>query len=420
MNANPHRRVPLKCHLSLIAALLAIAGCATAWSPQHIEDATFFDRAHTKEREEIRVSVAVPSRDETEAIFGVDLYQRGVQPVWVEIENNRDEDLTFLPLGMDSNYFTPVEASTMQRRSQQSDSMRKFFFENGVSPAIEAGASRRGFVYTHLDEGTKGFNVDVVGDDEGWYFTFFVDVPGLAIDHHNVDFESLYEHNQIRDLGRDELIAELESMPCCTSDKSGEGSGDPLNIVVIGNPIDVYQAFIRAGWDETEVITASSGAKTAISFFSGSAYRYSPVSSLYVFERPQDIALQKIRDNIHERNHLRLWMSPLQYEGKAVWIGQISRDIGVRFTRKTITTHKIDAQVDETREYLVENLAYHQALAKLAYVKGAIAAPFDAPRGNLTGDPYFTDGRRVVLWISSDPVAFDQIDFVDWSLSEDE
>lgn len=28
--------------------------------------------------------------------------------------------------------------------------------------------------------------------------------------------------------------------------------GDPLNLVVIGEPEDVYYAFIRAGWDETD------------------------------------------------------------------------------------------------------------------------------------------------------------------------
>ena len=138
------------------------------------------------------------------------------------------------------------------------------------------------------------------------------------------------------------------------------------------------------------------------------------MSSLYVFGRAQDVAFQKARSNIHERNHLRLWMTNYKYEGRAVWIGQISRDIGVRFTPKTITTHKVDPNVDETREYLVENLAYNQALAKLGYVSGAVPAPIDAPRQNLTGDGYFTDGLRVVLWITAEPVPIDKIEVVDW------
>jgi hypothetical protein len=86
----------------------------------------------------------------------------------------------------------------------------------------------------------------------------------------------------------------------------------------------------------------------------------------------------------------------------------------VRFTRKTITTHKIDPDVDETREFLVENLAYNQVLERFAYVGGVGETPMDQPRGNLTGDPWFTDGMRVVLWIPSKPTTLDDIEYVDW------
>ncbi len=160
-----------------------------------------------------------------------------------------------------------------------------------------------------------------------------------------------------------------------------------------------------------ETIHRASLWKTATSFLTGGEYRYSPVSALYVFGRPQDVAFQKARDNIHERNHLRLWMTDLRWQGQAVWIGQISRDIGVRFTRRTITTHKIDPDVDETREFLLEDLAYSQALARAGYVEGVGPAPIDAPRANLTGDPYFTDGQRIVLWVSSEPVAISNIEW---------
>ena len=145
------------------------------------------------------------------------------------------------------------------------------------------------------------------------------------------------------------------------------------------------------------------------SFLSGSENRYSPVSGLYVFGRPQDVAFQKARDNLNERNHLRLWLTTLRYQGAPVWIGQISRDIGVRLTRKTITTHKVDPDVDETREYLLENLAYSQALSKVGYVPGVGAASIGEPRGNLTGVPYFTDGLRLVLWVTSRPTDIAEI-----------
>ena len=91
------------------------------------------------------------------------------------------------------------------------------------------------------------------------------------------------------------------------------------------------------------------------------------MSDLYLFGRAQDLALQKARDNIHQRNHLRLWLSPMRYHGKQVWVGQISRDIGSRLTihSPTFTTHKIDPDVDEARAALSEDMAYSQNLAKI-------------------------------------------------------
>ena len=46
--------------------------------------------------------------------------------------------------------------------------------------------------------------------------------------------------------------------------------------------------------------------------------------------------------------------------------------------------------------------------------KGVVAATIEEPGNNLTGDPYFTDGYRLVLWVSSQPVAIDDIEVVDW------
>jgi hypothetical protein len=365
----------------------------------------------------------VPSAGEVRQLFGTSLYSRGVQPVWLEIENRGAGPLRFLPLGLDPAYFTPIEAAFLQQRDPEklNPQMNLYFFESGMAVVVNPGETRSGFVFTALDEGTKAFNVDLVGANEGHYrFTFFIPVPGLKIDHHNVDWDTLYAADAMVDYSDAELKRYLETLPCCVTDKNLNGQGDPLNIAVIGDPEDVYYGFIRAGWDETETVYRGSAIKTAISFLFGGAYRYSPVSSLYVFGRAQDIALQKARGTIHERNHLRLWLTPVRYEAKAVWIGQISRDIGVRFTTKTIITHKIDPDVDETREFLLENLAYAQSLARIGFVAGVGPADVDDPRGNLTGDPYFTDGYRVVLWVSSQPVDIADIKIMPWAIPDDE
>jgi LssY C-terminus len=126
------------------------------------------------------------------------------------------------------------------------------------------------------------------------------------------------------------------------------------------------------------------------------------VSSLFVSGRSQDFALQKARHTINERLHLRLWMTHLCYLGKPVWIGQISRDIGVRFTWKTwnLTTHKIDPDVDEARDYVLDDLMEAGRVSHVAYVRGAQVSERTAPRRNLTGDPYITNGLRAVVIFS--------------------
>jgi hypothetical protein len=289
------------------------------------------------------------------------------------------------------------------------------FYEKRLRQVIEPGGERSGYVFSRVDQGTKTFNVDIVSETNKYLTTFFIPVPGLRLDHYEVDWQSLYSEGELVDVDLEGLASGLEYMPCCVSDKSQENTGDPLNIAIVGDIDDVYYAFMRAGWDETETIYGGSLWKTINSSLFGNEYRYSPVSALYVFGRPQDVAFQKARSTIDERNHLRLWLSPMRYQGKPVWIGQISRDIGVRLTWKTITTHKIDANVDETREYLLEDLVYAQSLAKFGYVQGVGEYLYDSPRGNLTGDPWFTDGLRVVLFVSREQIDISEIEFLNLS-----
>ena len=119
------------------------------------------------------------------------------------------------------------------------------------------------------------------------------------------------------------------------------------------------------------------------------------------------MALQRIRSSINERLHLRLWLTPLEFSGRPVWVGQISRDIGVRFTTHTwnLTTHRVDPNVDESRDYIVEDLLRANRVEAVDYVEGVVACRPEAPRHNLTGDPYFTDGKRAVIVLSLDCTA---------------
>ncbi len=403
----------------LLICILTVFGCAR-FNPRPIDKILFRERALTQYEGNIRITAAVPSAKESKRLFDVNLYSEGIQPIWLEVENNDEKPVWILPVGIDPQYYSPIEASLLShfRYSKMANrSMDKYFYERGKVILIDPKSVRSGFVFTTLDEGTKDFVVDLIGEDhEVRTFTFFINVPGLRVDHHAVEFEDLYSEDEIVSYDEKGFRETLEHLPCCTTNKKETNYGDPLNLVVVGNTEDVFHAFIRSGWDETETVYAISGWKMALSFLFGGEYRYSPISALYVYGRSQDIALQKVRESIHERNHLRLWLAPMRYEGKPVWIGQISRDIGVRWTLKggVILTHKIDPDVDEARDYLIQDLWYSQGLVKFGFVEGAGAAPISEPRQNLMGDPYFTDGHRSVLWVSSEPIEFEDVEFVEW------
>ena len=101
-----------------------------------------------------------------------------------------------------------------------------------------------------VDQGTKTFNVDVVSESKTYLMTFAIPVPGLRLDHYEIDWQSLYSEGDLVDVDLEGLASGLEFMPCCVSDKSQENTGDPLNIAIVGSIDDVYYAFMRAGWNK--------------------------------------------------------------------------------------------------------------------------------------------------------------------------
>ena len=414
---NMHRAISPIALLALYVAMLLLISPWTAGaaeSSQQVPPPN--NRLHVQTEGELKLTSSIPSADEARDVFGVNLYSKNVQPVWVQVENLGDADMWLLPLGIDMAYYTPLETASRNFSLERllNTGADEEFQQRKMVRMIKAGEVRSGYIFSRVDEGTKSFNVDVVTtSDKTYRMTFFIPVPGLKLDHYETKFDELYAAQEITDVDLQGLIDGLEALPCCVRDAKGKNFGDPLNIAFVGDIDDMYYSFLRAGWDETETVYKSSLWKMAKSSIAGSGYRYSPVSALYVFGRAQDIALQRTRASINQRNHLRLWMTPMRFEGQPVWIGQISRDIGVRFTAKTITTPKIDANVDETREFLLEDMFYSQALSKIGYVKGVGAAPYEEPRGNLTGDPYFTDGLRVVMWVSDSPKSLSELEIMD-------
>jgi hypothetical protein len=430
--------VTLRRAVALLAALLtAQAGCVS-YDPQPLEAVPFRERSVSEHRGDLRVSAAALGQREGALLFGVPLANQGIQPVWLEIQNGHEDPYLFLQQSVDPDYFSPREAAY---KSHYSPTRRIFGFglaslfflplllvapfqyfaarsANGRMDAlfeeraignriVEPGETASGFLYAQIDEGTKKVPLALMGVGGVERFELFAQVPGARLDHHELEPEDLYAPEEIRDLDWRALYEALVALPCCTTNRRGDRNGDPLNLIVIGDFDELLPAFTRARWDETELIDVTSSLKTIRSFFFGSTYRYSPMSDLFLWQRSQDVAFQRARETIHERNHLRLWLSPLRLEGREVWVGQVSRDIGVRFTTRTwnLTTHAIDPDIDDSRENLMGDLLGTQRVARMTYLPGVEASTREEPARNLMGDPYHTDGRRAVVVLSDSPVA---------------
>lgn len=407
------------CFRLLILGLIAtfICSCAT-FQPVSVDEISFKDRVQTKTQDGVTVSVVVLSADESEQAFNASLADKGIQPVWLRIENPTENRYLLLENKLDSEYYSPHEASWKNHyfaSGEANREMDQYYLDQHIPLVIEAGQTVSGFVYTNLDAGLKYVSVDLVRKGHYNSYWFVVEVPGLEADYKRVDFKALYLEDEILYIeDEDGLRSWLEGLPCCVLGGDKETLGDPLNLVVIGHTGRAIPGFSSRGWDLTETMHFGSTWKTIRSSLFGWRYRTSPVSPLYLFGREQDFALQKARSTVDERNHLRLWLAPVRYKGMNVLVGQISRDIGIRLSSKTFVTHKIDPVVDEARDYLALDLFVSGHVDSYGFVKGVGAAAFNAPRYNYTNDPYYTDGRRLVLIMADQWTDILDIERLEW------
>jgi hypothetical protein len=347
----------------------------------------------------ITVRAAVLSPTEAEEMYGVDLYAGGVQPVWIEVRNAGDEPLRFAPVGTDREYFSPLEVAYVNRgglSKESRDAMNRRFYKSAMRRVVDAGASISGIVLTHAEPGTKGFNVDLFGSEVSFRFTFFLTAPGFTPDHDSVDFNSLYEPADARDVREDALPALVDEILCCIADATGVTSnGLPMNIALIGRGDEVLASLLRARWRETEL----SDPRNELSgehFYRG---------------RAQDATMRyEGRNDSDGYYELRLWLSPYSVDGTQIWIGHVRHFINHRWQED-----QPGPDIDIARSFLLQNLWYSSALKKYGRVVTGSAIALNESRQDFNSHEYFTDGAKLALWVSGEPISSADVDETEWS-----
>lgn len=145
--------------LRWFAAVVVLAtACATrTFEPTSLDAVPLRERAEVKVDGNVKVRAAVPGSEEAQALFGVPLYDRGIQPVWIEVVNGSPELLRFAPAGMDRFYFSPIEVAYIHRMGfskADQEQMERRYRDMSMSRWLPTGETRSGFVFTHVDSGT--------------------------------------------------------------------------------------------------------------------------------------------------------------------------------------------------------------------------------------------------------------------------
>ena len=211
----------------------------------------------------------------------------------------------------------------------------------------------------------------------------------------------------------------LASKPMITETAEGI-PGDPLNVGLVGDEAEVQRIMRAAGWHPADAITLRSSIAIAGSVVLDRPYEAAPVSTLFYEGRSQDFAFEKpIGGSADRRHHVRLWLVLAKGdEGRSVWLGAATRDLGVGLSHYTgQITHHIAADIDAERDALLADLTASRMVTALYKVSGVRPTLFGR---NGEGDNYFTDGELRVAVISpgGTPVSANPVELESPALSQ--
>ena len=192
----------------------------------------------------------------------------------------------------------------------------------------------------------------------------------------------------------------LDSIPRRIADQN-HSPGDMVNILIVGTEDEMVKAFTTAEWVKVDKSVGSTVFAGLMDTFEKKDYLTMPMSTLYLFDRPQDygFAHGEPVKVMMSRNHLRVWKSPYQVKGGPLWCVAATHDIGFeRDQRNNGLTHKIDPAIDGEREFVNQTLSGTGLVSERGHL---------VPRNPLTeaktatGGGFHSDGRILVLVLKS-------------------
>jgi LssY C-terminus len=188
-------------------------------------------------------------------------------------------------------------------------------------------------------------------------------------------------------------------IPRRIGDKAGD-PGDMVNFLIIGSEAAMQKVFTTAGWVKVDADVKDTFLHGFIESMSKESYLTMPMSPLYLFGRQQDYGWAHAEpiQVVASRNHLRIWKAPFQVNGRVVWVGAATHDIGFeKDQRNNGITHKIDPDIDLERNFVEKTLTSTGLVSEITHylpdnpMKEAKTA---------TGGSFHSDGHVLILKLS--------------------
>jgi LssY C-terminus len=188
----------------------------------------------------------------------------------------------------------------------------------------------------------------------------------------------------------------LSKIPRRVADQAGK-PGDMVNVLIVGTQDQVVQVFTTAGWVQVDKTVHETALNALVGSLEKKDYLTMPMSALFLFGRAQDYGFahaEAVRV-VMSRNHLRVWKSPYEVEGRPLWCIAATHDIGFeRDQRNNGVTHKIDPAIDGEREYVNGTLSGTGLVTRRDHVTPS--DPLTTAK-TATGGEFHSDGRILVL-----------------------
>ncbi len=188
----------------------------------------------------------------------------------------------------------------------------------------------------------------------------------------------------------------FSKIPRRITDKAGD-PGDMVNFLILGSQDAMEKVFTTAGWVQVDANVKASVLHGVLESISKESYLTMPMSPLYLFDRQQDYGWAHAEpiEVVASRNHLRIWKAPFEVNGRTLWIGAATHDVGFEKDRRNNgLTHKIDPNVDLERDYVEKTLASTGLVDEVTHVLPS--NPMQEAK-TATGGSFHSNGQVLVL-----------------------